>query len=381
MQGLSVILQVVSFGFLLPYTLVLHITESQSAKLVQTIVTTCALIGLWICGGNLSFGYLILNLTLTLLISIYTLAYWYLYRYEALNNTSSTQYVKRVYHGASVSLLVLGWFQITCGTLDNLGILHHNLIMIAHSFPALLIIGLATSWLTSAAGIWRHRYGRSPEYYDCLYTTVMSVVLIPIVIGTDIIGSDLQAPLAFPPHLFYLLVMLAASQIGIWLSRDRYNAPRRNLMLALMCFLWGQQMAAHHQHSALAKSVHEAFGYTLIAMGAARALEILVIPSISPANSTTSKHGHLRYLPPMFGFVAAFMILGGSHDMIRTFEELGSDPSGYISILQACGFGFFLFIAVLTRRVAASLELNDDEKTYDYEGWTTEGSESQPLAP
>lgn len=70
-------------------------------------------------------------------------------------------------------------------------------------------------------------------------------------------------------------------------------------MLALICVLWGQQMAAHHQVSELAKSVHESFGYTLLATGAARALEILVIPSISPAHSKTSEHGHLRYLPPM----------------------------------------------------------------------------------
>ncbi|KAE8365759.1 hypothetical protein BDV27DRAFT_156641 [Aspergillus caelatus] len=381
MQGLSVLLQVVSLGFLLPYALVLHITESRSAKLAQTVVTSCSLIGLWIGGGNRSLGYLTLNLTLTLLICIYTFTYWYLYRYAALSNTLSTQYVKSAYHGASVSLLVLGWFQITCGTLDNLGILHHNLIMIAHSCPALLIIGLATFWLTSSAGIGRHGYCRSPEYYDCLYTTGMSVVLIPVVIGTDIMGRDLEAPLGFPPHLFYLLVMLAASQLGIWLSRDRYNAPRRNLMLALICVLWGQQMAAHHQDSKLAKSVHESFGHTLLAMGAARALEILVIPSISPAHSTSSEHEHLRYLPPMFGFVAAFMILGGSHDMIRTFEELGSDSSGYIALLQACGFGLFLFIAVLIRRVAASLELDDGDKTYDYEECTTEGSERQPLAP
>lgn len=28
--------------------------------------------------------------------------------------------------------------------------------------------------------------------------------------------------------------------------------------------------------------------------------------------------------------------------MVRTFEELGSDSSGYIALLQACGFGLFL---------------------------------------
>lgn len=38
-------------------------------------------------------------------------------------------------------------------------------------------------------------------------------------------------------------------------------------------------------------------------------------------------------------------------------------------------------ICIIIRRVAASPELNDGEKTYDYEECTMEASERQPLAP
>ena len=70
--------------------------------------------------------------------------------------------------------------------------------------------------------------------------------------------------------------------LGVWLSRSRTGRPRRNILPGIVIFLTGWGMSAHPQELPLSTMVHTIFGYTLMAAGAARIIEICFVLKDSP---------------------------------------------------------------------------------------------------
>ena len=70
------------------------------------------------------------------------------------------------------------------------------------------------------------------------------------------------------------IVWFCAGILGIWVSRKRDGRPKRNLIPGMVILITGWAMSAHPQGLMLSTHVHTVFGYTLMAAGAARIIEI-----------------------------------------------------------------------------------------------------------
>ena len=103
------------------------------------------------------------------------------------------------------------------------------------------------------------------------------------------------------------IVWWAAGLLGIWLSRDATSRqPRRNLIPGLVIFLTGYAMSAHPQHNPLSGSVHTVFGYTLMAAGLARIVEIAFV--LGDRNEVEGGGvSSWQYLTPYVSFFFAFL--------------------------------------------------------------------------
>jgi hypothetical protein len=86
----------------------------------------------------------------------------------------------------------------------------------------------------------------------------------------------------------------------MWLSRKRNGAPKRNIMPAIVLILTGWAMGGHAQSLMLSTHVHAVFGYTLMAAGGARIIEISFV--LKDRSSVSRRHveetNSFQYLTP-----------------------------------------------------------------------------------
>jgi len=92
----------------------------------------------------------------------------------------------------------------------------------------------------------------------------------------------------------------------------------------------GQAMANHGQHLEFSTTVHKAFGYSLIAAGLTRLVEICFVLNDQPTPSTSLENSKVRafqHLPPFL------LVLSGLTFMSATEEQMQ----------WVAGSGVFLF--------------------------------------
>lgn len=101
--------------------------------------------------------------------------------------------------------------------------------------------------------------------------------------------------------------------LGLWLSWGNNGQPRRNLIPGIVIVLTGYAMAGHTQHSPLASAVHTVFGYTLMAAGLARIIEICFVgrdKNYLTAEEISSWH----YLSPYLLFAGGFIFQAANEE-------------------------------------------------------------------
>ena len=88
------------------------------------------------------------------------------------------------------------------------------------------------------------------------------------------------------------------------MSRKRDGRPKRNLFPALVIMLTGWGMGAHPQSLEISTHVHSVFGYTLMAAGAARVVEIsFVLKDRNSLSETDNEENNsFQYLTPFVRF-------------------------------------------------------------------------------
>ena len=150
--------------------------------------------------------------------------------------------------------------------------------------------GIIMTILLLVGQIWLRRTGRTQEFFDSILITAWGIVntFTEHRWGGPWVGNDLQ-------HTSMGVVWWCAGLLGIWLSRSRGGRPRRNLIPGIVILMTGWAMSAHPQSLPLSSMVHSVFGYTLMAAGATRIIEIaFVLKDSRGAGEPTS----FQYLPP-----------------------------------------------------------------------------------
>ena len=132
--------------------------------------------------------------------------------------------------------------------------------------------GIILTILLLVGKAWLARTGRSQEFFDSLIIAAWGCVntFTEHRWGTAWVKNDLQ-------HTSMGIVWWCAGLLGAWLSRRRDGRPKRNLIPAVVIVLTGWAMSAHPQGLELSTHVHTVFGWTLMAAGAARIVEIAFV--------------------------------------------------------------------------------------------------------
>jgi len=176
------------------------------------------------------------------------------------------------------------------------------------------------------------------------------------------------------------VVWWCAGLLGVWLSRKRDGKPKRNLFPAMVIILTGWGMGAHPQSLELSTHVHSMFGYTLMAAGLARIVEISFVlkDQNSLSDSAPEETNSFQYLTPFVSpslifrksswltsskllYTSGFLFMGATEEQMNLLTTAGISHVSYILALYSIAFLLFLFVTMLLHLYATyawTLETN-----------------------
>lgn len=195
---------------------------------------------------------------------------------------------------------VVSWIQMLFGGIAAMGYCQGDHLgqCCAHFImgSAFIAYGILLTIVLVVGQFWLRRTGRSQEFFDSLVITAWGCVntFTEHRWGTAWVKNDLQ-------HTTMGIVWWCAGLLGMWLSRKRNGQPKRNLVPAIVIMLTGYAMSGHPQELMISEKTHAFFGYSLIAAGFTRVIEISFIlkdrDTLSPDGSN----------PQSFQFLTPFV--------------------------------------------------------------------------
>jgi hypothetical protein len=206
-------------------------------------------------------------------------------------------------HGPIGKLLpVAAWTQMLLGGIASQGFCRGDHLgqCLAHFIMGSAFIGYGLLLVIAmlAGQRWLARTGRSQEFFDSAVIAAWGCVntFTEHRWGGAWVHNDLQ-------HTTMGIVWWCAGLLGMWLSRDRAGRPRRNIVPALTILLTGYAMSAHPQSLMISAMTHKVFGYTLMAAGLTRGIEISFLLRDKPnLGEPDGEPSSFQYLPPFVRF-------------------------------------------------------------------------------
>ncbi|KAL8973131.1 MAG: hypothetical protein Q9183_000151 [Haloplaca sp. 2 TL-2023] len=259
-------------------------------------------------------------------------------------------------HGVVGKIMpVLSWVQMLFGGITALGFCRadHTGQCLAHFImgSAFIGYGIVLLILLLVGQAWLKRRGKSQEWFDSLLIAAWGFVntFTEHRWGGPWVKNDLQ-------HTSMGIVWFCAGILGIWLSRKRDGRPKRNLIPGMVILITGWAMSAHPQGLMLSTHVHTVFGYTLMAAGAARIIEISFVlrdrQSVDEEGEG-DEASSWQYLTPFLLCASGFLFMGATEEQMALLSGANVSHVSYILILYSIAFLLFLFVAMLLNLYAA----------------------------
>lgn len=192
---------------------------------------------------------------------------------------------------------VATWVQFLFGGITALGFCREDHLgqCLAHFImgSAFIAYGIVLTILLLVGQFWLRKTGRSQEFFDSLVIAAWGCVntFTEHRWGGPWVHNDLQ-------HTSMGIVWWCAGLVGIWLSRSRSGRPKRNLVPGAVILITGYAMSAHPQNLPLSTMIHSVFGYTLMAAGLTRMIEIAFVLRDAPnVSEDGSDPNSFQYIP------------------------------------------------------------------------------------
>ncbi|KAI4260256.1 MAG: hypothetical protein LQ352_000378 [Teloschistes flavicans] len=369
---IHIIVQILAFGLIFPTGMVLGLTRPQIVRSrwhvpLQTLGAIIALLGYFLGhahGGrqfapniHASFATILM---LLLLVQVLFGIYLKLHLEKKSQTTIHTR-IRRYFvltHGVIGKIMpVVSWVQMLFGGITALGFCRddHMGQCLAHFImgSAFIGYGIVLTILLLVGQAWLQRTGRSQEFFDSLLIAAWGCVntFTEHRWGGPWVKNDLQ-------HTSMGIVWWCAGLLGLWLSRKRDGRPKRNLIPAMVILITGWAMSAHPQSLELSTHVHTVFGYTLMAAGAARIIEIAFVLRDRGSVDEEGKGDEAsswQYLTPFLLYASGLLFMGATEEQMAFLSNAHIHVShvSYILILYSIAFLLFLFVAMLLNLYAA----------------------------
>ncbi|MCJ1361497.1 hypothetical protein MMC16_000597 [Acarospora aff. strigata] len=348
-----IILQTVTWGLIFPTGMVLGIVRSRWHVPVQVFGAVAAIVGYFLghAHGGRQFAPNIHAAFASSLMSMLVLqvvlgVYLKLHLTKGIHSRIRRHVVTG--HGVVGKVMpIASWVQMLFGGITALGFCRGDHLgqCLAHFImgSAFIGYGIMLTILLLVGQIWLKRTGRSQEFFDSLVIAAWGCVntFTEHRWGTAWVKNDLQ-------HTSMGIVWWCAGLLGMWLSRKRDGRPKRNLVPGIVIFLTGWGMSGHPQTLHLSTMVHRVFGYTLMAAGATRVIEIaFVLRDKSSISRNPEETNSFQYVPPFLLYASGFLFMGATEEQMALMSAANVTHVAYVLILYSFAFLFFLFVNVL----------------------------------
>ncbi|CAA9958050.1 Ytp1 multi-domain protein [Pyrenophora teres f. maculata] len=350
---IHILIQTLAWGLIFPTGMVLGIIRSKWHVPVQTTGSLLAIVGYFLGhkhkGRQFSkniHAQFVPFIMLMLMSQIAMGIYLKLHLEKGINGKIRRIVVKA--HGiVGKAMPVVTWVQFLFGGITAMGFCHadHTGQCLAHFImgSAFIAYGIILLILLLVGQMWLRRTGRSQEFFDSLVISAWGCVntFTEHRWGKPWGHNDLQ-------HTSMGIVWWAAGLVGVWLSRKRNGQPKRNLIPGIVIFMTGWAMSAHPQHLPLSSMIHTVFGYTLMAAGAARIIEIaFVLKDRSSVAKDGSDPNSFQYMTPFLLMAGGFMFMGATEEQMQVLSDANVTHVSYVLILFSIAFLLFLFVNML----------------------------------
>jgi hypothetical protein len=273
-------------------------------------------------------------------------------------------------HGIVGKLMpVVAWVQMLFGGITALGYCQDDHLgqCLAHFImgSAFIGYGIILTIIMLVGQVWLRRSGRSQEFFDSLLIAAWGCVntFTEHDWGTTWVGNDIQ-------HTTMGVIWWCAGLAGVWLSRKRDGSPKRNFIPGFVILITGWAMSAHPQHLPLSTMVHTVFGYTLMAAGLARIIEVSFVLKDKNTISEDGDANSFQYIPPFVSFqtssslymlttvqllyASGFLFMGATEEQMQLLSDAGITHVSYILVLYSFAFLVFLFVNMLLHLYAVN---------------------------
>ncbi|MCJ1248271.1 hypothetical protein MMC30_005488 [Trapelia coarctata] len=351
--------QIVAFGLIFPMGMVLGIVRSRWHVPLQTVGVILSVAGYFL--GHAHKGrqfapniHATFATSLLIMLAVQVVFGVYLkFHLEKGIHFRLRRYTV-IGHGIIGKLMpVVSWVQMLFGGITAMGFCHKDHLgqCLAHFImgSAFIGYGIVLTILLLVGQLWLRRTGRSQEFFDSLLIAAWGCVntFTEHRWGEKWSNNDFQ-------HTSMGIVWWCAGLLGIWLSRTRDGRPKRNLMPAIVILITGWAMSAHPQHLMISTMVHTVFGYTLMAAGAARIIEISFV--LRDKNAVDKRHAEennsFQYLTPFLLYASGFLFMGATEEQMALLADIGVSHVAYILVIYSIAFLLFLFVCMLLQLYA-----------------------------
>lgn len=362
---IHILVQSLAWGIIFPTGMVLGITRSRWHVPLQTVGSLLAVVGYFLGHKHKGrqfteniHGQFVPYIMLMLISQVVMGVYLKLHLERGINGKIRGIVVKA--HGIfGKALPIVTWVQFLFGGITALGFCRadHTGQCLAHFImgSAFIAYGIILVILLLVGQQWLRRTGRSQEFFDSLVIAAWGCVntFTEHRWGGPWVHNDLQ-------HTSMGIIWWAAGLVGVWLSRTRGGRPKRNLIPGIVIFVTGWAMSAHPQHLPISTMIHTVFGYTLMAAGAARIIEISFV--LRDRQSTEdSDPNSFQYMTPFLLMAGGFMFMGATEEQMQLLSDANVTHVSYVLILVSIAFLLFLFVNMLIHLYAVHAWTEDDK--------------------
>ncbi|KEF61082.1 uncharacterized protein A1O9_02647 [Exophiala aquamarina CBS 119918] len=369
-----ILLMVLSFGLIFPYGMVLGIIRSRWHVPVQIVGTVVATVAYFLghmhkgrqfkhpnihasFANSLVFMLIVqVGLGIGLKLHLENKGGWIGKAFGGKIGKSGRRGVVLIHGWLGKAMPVVSWVQMLFGGIVAMGYCRGDHLgqCLAHFImgSAFIGYGIVMTLLLLVGQAWLRSTGRSQEFFDSIIISAWGCVntFTEHRWGQPWVKNDLQ-------HTSMGIVWWCAGLVGVWLSRSRTGRPKRNILPGMVILITGWAMSAHPQDIPLSTMVHAVFGYTLMAAGASRIIEVSFVLKDSRGASEVNSWQHL---PPFLLYASGFLFMGATEEQMRLLSEADVTHVSYILILYSIAFLLYLFVNILLY-VYASHAWPDDE--------------------
>ncbi|GAA5991777.1 hypothetical protein JCM5350_005421 [Sporobolomyces pararoseus] len=354
-------IQVACWGFLFPAGMILGLNKSRYHVPFQLVTSSLSIFA----GNFLGHHHRGRSFHYTAHAAFASYLWWYVVlqaglggflKLHLMEGGKIRRVMKLVHRVVGISFPIVGWVQMVFGAIAALGFcfgdhlgqcLAHEIMgssFILYGFIMLLMLKFGAEFLRKRE--W------SQEMIDS--TVICLWGIVNTFTEHNFFGQDSRWSHKDMQHVSLGVLWVCGGALGMWISR----AGKRSVVPALIIAMTGLAMANHGQHLEFSTTVHKAFGYSLVAAGLTRLIEICFVlndeptPSLSSpvpnstststSNSTIVAPKAFQHLPPYLLVLSGFSFMSATEEQMSWISQSGMDSTTYIIGLFSGGFVIYL---------------------------------------